>query len=233
MYKIVKKLIDDSLNGIDVYYHNGDIWFIFTETKQWVLEFEKNGNLWYNYRFFKNLFSYLSMDVVENQEHITRYVEDILQNGVKHTFNIVFIKTTCVEDILQNGVKHTLKAQHILFDSVEDILQNGVKDTVAIEINANPLVEDILQNGVKDTREGIGTEFIMVEDVLQNGIKEIKTLDMNLPLIVGDVIDCGVKTTEPGGYLGFVEIHGRVVHQFESPSQNNEVTSVLQNGEKL
>ena len=108
MEKIVKKLIDNALEGVDVYYYNGNIWFIFTETKEWVLELKKTGNLWYNYYFFNNLFSYLSMDVVENQKHITKYVEDTLQNGVKNTFVQRNYNTISVEYILQNIEKLTL-----------------------------------------------------------------------------------------------------------------------------
>ena len=127
MYKIVKKLIDDSLNGVDVYYHNGSIWFIFTKTKQWVLEIEKSGNLRYNYPFFKNLFNYLSMEVIKNQEYITRYVEDVLQNGVKDTCLSFSLQLCLVEDALQNGVKNTERDYLPIFKKVEYVLQNGKK----------------------------------------------------------------------------------------------------------
>jgi hypothetical protein len=30
MYKVVKKLIDDALVGVDVYTKDGEVWFIFT-----------------------------------------------------------------------------------------------------------------------------------------------------------------------------------------------------------
>ena len=124
MEKIVKKLIDNALEGVDVYYYNGNIWFIFTETKEWVLELKKTGNLWYNYYFFNNLFSYLSMDVVENQKHITKYVEDTLQNGVKNTLSTTYLKEWRVEDTLQNGVKNTFVQRNYNTISVEYILQN-------------------------------------------------------------------------------------------------------------
>lgn len=105
MEKIVKKLINGSIKDVDVYYHNGNIWLIFTETKEWVLELKKTGSLWYNYYFFRNLFYYLSMDVVENQYYITRWVEDVLQNGVKKTHHYLQRLGNIVEDVLQNGEK--------------------------------------------------------------------------------------------------------------------------------
>lgn len=60
--------------------------------------------MWYNYYFFKDLFSYLSMDVVENQHYITKYVEDALQNGVKNTSHFPIPRLRSVEDVIQNGV---------------------------------------------------------------------------------------------------------------------------------
>jgi hypothetical protein len=41
-----------------------------------------------------------------------------------------------------------------------------------------------------------------------------------------------VKHTEPGGYLGSIEMKGKIVHQLESPKQNNEVEDVIENGVK-
>ena len=171
MEKIVKKLINDSIKDVDVYHHNGNIWLIFTETKEWVLELKKTGRLWYNYYFFRNLFNYISMDVIENQYYITRWVEDVLQNGVKNTSLACKHDNLLVEDVLQNGVKNTLNIKAVEYLTVEDVLQNGVKNT-NVGIDNNKLeVEDVLQNGVKNTiflREKLHRT---VEDVLQNGEK--------------------------------------------------------------
>jgi hypothetical protein len=41
-----------------------------------------------------------------------------------------------------------------------------------------------------------------------------------------------VKETTPSGYLGSIEMKGKIVHQFESPKQNNEVEDTVQNGVK-
>jgi hypothetical protein len=41
-----------------------------------------------------------------------------------------------------------------------------------------------------------------------------------------------VKHTEPGGYLGSIEMKGKIVHQLESPKQNEEVEDVIENGIK-
>ena len=126
MEKIVKKLIDESICDADSYFHNGSILVIYTEKKEWVFELKKNGDLWYNYYFFKDLFSYLSMDVVENQHYITKYVEDALQNGVKNTNPADLKRISAVEDALRNGVKNTSHFPIPRLRSVEDVIQNGV-----------------------------------------------------------------------------------------------------------
>jgi hypothetical protein len=41
-----------------------------------------------------------------------------------------------------------------------------------------------------------------------------------------------VKHIEPGGYLGSIEMKGKIVHQLESPKQNEEVEDVIENGIK-
>ena len=170
MEKIVKKLIDESICDADSYFHNGNILVIYTEKKEWVFELKKNGDLWYNYYFFKDLFSYLSMDVVENQHYITKYVEDALQNGVKNTIYFFLPDSFPVEDALQNGVKNTLTDFEETNLVVEDALQNGVKNTATLPFLFYNPVEDALQNGVKNTSRIRIRGGSSIEDALQNGL---------------------------------------------------------------
>lgn len=172
MKKIVKKLIDNSLKGVDVYTLEKSVWFIFTETRQWVFELSGSGTLWYNYYFFKNLFNYLSLDVVESQEYITKYVEDILQNVVKNIKIVHLHKHNYVEDVLQNGMKNTIAVQSSLINSeVENVLQNGVKDTYVVLDTDEEEIENVLQNGIKDTMDLPIKRLPKVEDVIKNGQK--------------------------------------------------------------
>lgn len=142
--KILFATIDYHTKGVDTYHNNGSMWLIFTDEKKWVIELTKEGTLWYNHYFFNDCFKYLSLDAVENQHYITKWVEDIIQNGVKNTG------------------------------------RRGVPPP--------PLVENIIQNGLKHT--------------------------------------------EPGGYLGSIEMKGKIVHQLESPKQYEEVEDVIENGIK-
>ena len=185
MEKIINRLIDEAVVDVDKYVNNNSTWLIFTESKQWVIELTKDGTLWYNYNFFKNLFVYMSMDVVENQHYITKWVEDNIINGVKH-------------------LRHRKGADD---SRAENIIQNGIKDTRWMSDWLDNKVENTIQNGVKHTEYGDwedGDERL--DDIIQNGVKHI----------------------EPGGYLGSIEMKGKIVHQLESPKQNNEVEDVIQ-----
>ena len=85
-----------------------------------------------------------------------------------------------------------------------------VKTTVDPFFDQDQYVEDTIQNGVKDTKEFKWLQIDDVEDTIQNGVKE----------------------TTPSGYLGSIEMKGKLVHQIESPKQNNEVEDTIQNGVK-
>jgi hypothetical protein len=164
--KILFATIDYHTKGVDTYYNGGSMWLIFTDRKKWVIELTKDGTLWYNHYFFNDCFKYLSLDAVENQHYITKWVEDIIQNGLINTFGV--------------------------------------------DVDLNHLVEDTIQNGVKETDFHAGNLLYDVEDTIQNGVKH----------------------TEPGGYLGSIEMKGKIVHQLESPKQNEEVEDVIENGVK-
>jgi len=323
MQKIINRLIDESVVNVDKYVNNGSTWLIFTESKQWVIELTKDGTLWYNYNFFKNLFTYMSMDVVENQKYITKWVEDNIINGVKQTRLFRKMKSSVVEDTLKNGVKVTYSGGDVCRnDSIEDTIQdglkqtlywqneryehventidngvretksekatrewkseqviengvkethrfglgneaeiedaivNGVKDTKFSIFMNSTCVKDTIQNGVKETKLGapdnrdyfiedtikngirhveIGwAQYNNVEDVIKGGVKETKAMEewVNTESIVDKTMKDGVKSTKPGGYLGSIEMKGKIVYQFESPKQNNEVEDVIENGIK-
>ena len=147
MEKIINKLINNAIEGVDTYFHNGSMWLIFTDRKEWVIELDKNGKLWYYYDFFKNLFNYASLDVIENQHYITMWVEDAIQNGVKSTLTRVVMPAVEVEDAIQNGVKNTFPIWYVNSLIVEDTIQNGVKDTYGNRAQSLMYVEDIIRNG--------------------------------------------------------------------------------------
>jgi hypothetical protein len=187
---IIKKLLKSKIKGVENYKHNGSTWLIFTSEKKWVIELTKEGTLWYNHFFFKEIFDFVGLDVLENQHYITKWVEDNVISGVKETIYRQMGVVFAVEDTIQNGVKHTEKS---------------------LQIDGSCVVEDVIKEGVKHTEYG---------DWLDGD----KRFD--------DIIDNGIKETTPGGYLGSIEMKGKIVHQLESPKQNNEVEDVIRQGVK-
>ena len=189
---IVKKLIDIYVKDADVYVNNGSLWLIFTEEKKWVIELDNAGNLWYNYHFFYKIFKLISMNVVDNQHYITRWVEDALQNGVNNTDRIKWNVTKQVEDALQNGVKHTSEWESESKTQVEDALQNGVKETRWMSDWVDNKVENTIQNGVKETLSNFISSDVCVEDIIQNGVKGTKIQELD----TWDIQKCRVKEVE-------------------------------------
>jgi len=126
MKKMIFDIINDHVNGVDTYYNNGSIWFIFTDDKKWVIELN-GGNLWYNYSFFNDIFKYLSLEAAENQHYITEWVEDTIKNKVRTIFSRSETNPGRIEDTIKNGVKKTTGAPPRLIKKVEDTIQNGIK----------------------------------------------------------------------------------------------------------
>ena len=189
---LIKKMIDIYVKDADVYVNNGSLWLIFTEEKKWVIELDNAGNLWYNYHFFYKIFKLISMNVVDNQHYITRWVEDALQNGVNNTDRIKWNVTKQVEDALQNGVKHTSEWESESKTQVEDALQNGVKETRWMSDWVDNKVENTIQNGVKETLSNFISSDVCVEDIIQNGVKGTKIQELD----TWDIQKCRVKEVE-------------------------------------
>jgi hypothetical protein len=214
MENIILKFIGQNIKGVDTYQHNGSTWLIFTDEKKWVIELTKDGTLWYNYNFFNSIFSFFSLDVIENQHYITKWVEDTIQNGVRNTHQSLQPILGFVEDTIQNGVKNTLPEKttcspHLL----EDIVQNGVKRTCNTSIDMES-IEHTIKNGIKNTEPGgylgpitiRGKVFHQFEssnqtdnvgNVIQNGVKETKAMDewVNAESIINKTIQNGIKQT--------------------------------------
>jgi hypothetical protein len=124
MEKMIFDIINEAVEGVDLYEDKGSLWLIFTDNKEWVIKLNKKGVLWYNYYFFNIIFRYLSLDVVENQHYITKWVEDTIKNEVKFTLFTNKMDTFTVEDTIKNGVKHTEPTWEKGLEMVQDIIKN-------------------------------------------------------------------------------------------------------------
>jgi hypothetical protein len=174
MYKMkraINQLIEKELKGVDIYSHNGSMWFIFTEERRWVFEYTKENILWYNYSLFHSVFNFVSLDVTENTEYITDW----------------FTKNILGEPILTSGDKFVMEKE------VVNIIENSIKKTEGVVGSNIPIVERVLENGVKNTWTS-GDNFEDVEDTIQNGVKHTEYGDwLDGDERIGDITQNGVK----------------------------------------
>ena len=202
----MKSLIDNWTKGVDTYTHNGSTWLILTDSKKWVIELTEDKTLWYNYNFFKQIFSLTSLDVIQNQHLITKWVENNVINKVKDTRLEININEGEVDDINQDGVKetfnfdenHTLSYEQGAKKLVEDAIQNGVKKTDPLHFHRPFLVKDT-DNGSSDKKLGD------INDIIQDGVKETIELMNELPNRVKKIIKKGVKETNHVDVMKFFD----------------------------
>ena len=194
---IILDLFDDFTDEFDLYTNPNtkSLWGIFTDEKRWIFELTNEGTLWYNYNFFTSIFKYISLDVVENQHYITKWVEDTIKNGVKKTKH-THTHPKYIEDTIQNGVKKTLLNVNKKVSKVEDTIKNGVKDTIGTGIRPSA-VEDTITNSIKHTEDGDWLDYDeRINDIIKNGIKITKPIDYsdNTEHIVEGVLSRYIKT---------------------------------------
>jgi hypothetical protein len=170
MDNLIYKFINQSVRNVDTYQHNGSTWLIFTNDKKWVIELTEDKTLWYNYTFFKSIFNFFSIDVVENQSYITKWVEDSIINGIKETQFNWHENKSWVNGVIQNGVNETLNTEYMPKVMVEDTIQNGVKET------KTPGNGDLIST-VEWLNENNSNSYPkMIDEVIENGIKQIEPL---------------------------------------------------------
>jgi hypothetical protein len=241
MDKIINLLINNWTKGVDTYTHNGSTWLIFTEQRSWVIELTECKTLWYNYNFFKELFSLTSMDVVDNQHYITKWVEDNIIGGVKYTSVLTNVDFGELEEAIQNGVKRTQDNPFSMITNVENTIQNGVKETQFNSYENKSWVEGVIKGGVKHTEYGDwldGDERL--DEIVENGVKETIECDWNIPkYVINEVIIEGVKETNHVDVMKFFDnkmedtLKNGVRHTLNTEYMpTSMVEDIIQNGVK-
>lgn len=242
MEKIINKLINDFTEGVDTYTHNGSTWLIFTESKQWVIELTDAKTLWYNYNFFKGIFSYTSMDVVDNQQYITKWVEDNIINK-ELTYVTLFRdardRKQQFEDTIENGVIKTKGFKMRTDWSIEDTIENGVKRTYIGGGVREVSVDDTIEKGVKNTNYWGDKRILSVDDTLENGVKETNHVDVMkfFDNKMDDTLENGVKETSHRQFLKTYDVKDTIQDGTEHDHWvldgcDDPVDVVLENGVK-
>ena len=257
MKRAINQLINKELKGVDIYSHNGSMWFIFTKEKRWVFEYTKENVLWYNYSLFNNVFNFVSLDVIENSEYITdwftknildkplsisgnKYVFEegvisIIENGVKETEGVIGGNIPIVGRVIEDGVKN-IWANEIPneynwsedFDrEVEDIIQNGVLSTCDGTCGKATQVEDTIQNGVLSTNHFHAHQKSNVEDTIQNGVLSTPISDYYTRYQVEDTIQNGVLSTRCLEFRASIMVEDTIQNGVKHTTGAEFVTNVV------
>jgi hypothetical protein len=103
-------------------------------------------------------------------------VEDIIQQGVKHTVCSSSPFVFSVKDTLQHGVIETFDETHHRRREVVRTIRDGIKQTCAQIPSIDPVVERVVEEGIKETHYDVYLHTARIEGVIMNGIKEVKEL---------------------------------------------------------
>jgi len=220
--KIIFKMFDDAIKGVDKYNHNGSLWAIFTNKMKWVVEFTKDQTLWYNYDFFEDEMKLIGLNSVENTFLIKKWFELRFLGipKVKDFCDPFFDQDQYVKETIQSGVKQTELSKRDFFP--KDILQNGVKETLRGYSQIRSGVKDTIQNGVKETKYDTAKYLEDVNEVIKDGVKETKSRWGKRNNKVNNTIQNGVKHTEDGDWLDGDERIGNII---ENGVKNHQYTN--------
>jgi hypothetical protein len=147
---------------VDVYRYKDSTWLIFTDEARWVIELVDGGTLWYNYKFFNNIFKYVSMED-GYEKYITEWANDYFYKGINKTERSDLEVGWHTSEVINDGVKEVR-------DSSSTHRQN----------RAENMMSRIIQGGIKNTwTDKIPHEYDWSHDfdackVIKEGVKEVK-----------------------------------------------------------
>ena len=111
MEKLITKVLNETITGYVWYEYRGSHWIINPITKTWVITVSYSGYTFYNYFFFHNLFSYMSLVVPGNDGYICNW----LRNGLGFT-----VGEHCYPDYLPTVYDWTKDF------NVDEVIERGV-----------------------------------------------------------------------------------------------------------
>jgi hypothetical protein len=196
MKKIIDELINHSIKGVDVYRWKDATWLIFTDETRWVVELTDEGTLWYNYKFFKDVFKYVSINVgTEMDGYIIQWANDFFYKDCAHR-SAAYPRDkdrTKTSNVIENGIKDTQGRGKNHGDEFEwhtrAVIDNGVKEILnSMMIEPKPeFVEDVINQGVKEVYDSSSTHRQMrAQNLIPRIVKDVKP---NRVTIVNEKMD--------------------------------------------
>jgi hypothetical protein len=192
MKKIIDELINNSIRGVDVYRYKNATWLIFTDETRWVVELTDEGTLWYNYKFFNDVFKYVSMTVgKEMEEYVIQWANDFFYKDCAHR-SIAYPRDKGRNEtpkVLENGIKEVydsssthrqMRAENLMGRIVKDAKPHRVvvpaqgMDRFYYDPGCSANTTDIwmvVEEGVKEIKPSIWTtkRGIHISDLMCSG----------------------------------------------------------------
>ena len=195
MKKIIDELINSSISGVDVYRYKNATWLIFTDETRWVVELTDEGTLWYNYKFFNDIFKYVSMEVGQQTEkYIIEWANDFFYKDCAHR-SIAYPRDKGRNEtpkVLKNGINQMRSILSYGTDKIEKVVNSGVKElNDSSSIHRQMRAENLMGRIVKDAKPhrvvvpaqgmdrfyydpGCSANTTDIWMVVEEGVKEIK-----------------------------------------------------------
>jgi hypothetical protein len=184
--KIIDELINCSIKGVDVYRWKDATWLIFTDETRWVVELTDEGTLWYNYKFFKDIFKYVSITIgTEMDGYIIQWANDFFYKDCAHR-SAAYPRDkdrTKTPNVINNGIKNLSGTRTLGEHYIDMVVTSGIKDTQGRGKNHGDEFEwhtrAVIDNGVKEILNSMMLEPKpeFVEEVVNKGIKEVNQSD--------------------------------------------------------
>jgi hypothetical protein len=195
MQKIVNELISSSIKGVDVYRWRNATWLIFTEETRWVVELTDEGTLWYNYRFFNDVFKYVSMEVGQQTEKfMIEWANDFFYKDCAHRTILYPCDKARNETpkVLENGIKNLSGTRTLGEHYIDLVVTSGIKEVNQSDsIHRQNRAENVMNKIIKEVRPNRVTvhdekmdrfyydpnctaNFTMLTDIVEEGVKKVK-----------------------------------------------------------
>ena len=220
MKKIIDELINHSIKGVDVYRWKDATWLIFTDETRWVVELTDEGTLWYNYKFFKDVFKYVSINVgTEMDGYIIQWANDYFYKDCAHR------SAAYPRD---KGRNETPK-----------VLENGIKDTQGRGKNHGDEFEwhtrAVIDNGVKEILQSsrVESNSEVIGEVIEKGVKEVNNSDsIHRKMRAENLIPRIIKNIKPNRVIIKGEKMDRFYYSTDCAGNNTEIFRIVEEGVK-
>jgi hypothetical protein len=254
MKKIIDELINHSIKGVDVYRWKDATWLIFTDETRWVVELTDEGTLWYNYKFFKDVFKYVSINVgTEMDGYIIQWANDFFYKDCAHRSAAYPRDKGRYETpkVLENGIKNASSTRALGGEYVEKVVEGGIKETKERGKNRGDVLEwqtsDVIGKGIKEVYDSSSTHRQMrAQNLMGRIVKDAKPHRVVVPAQGMDRFyydpGCSANTTDIWMVVeeGIKEIKSSIwttkrgvdIHDLMCSGNTTDISSITKNGIK-